>query len=397
MFRVYFILIFLCYYAIGILDAQNKEELEKRRIEAQKIIENTSRLLEETGRSRRSSIERLNIVNRRLQERENIIKTIEAEIMYLDNAVIKGENRINELKVELKEAQKSYARLINIAYKHRFTHQALMFIFSSENFNQAYRRFRYLQQYGQSRKKQILRIQSLTDQIVIELEDLESKKNEKVALLTEKKNETNLLSTEKSQQRVVLQDLQKQEAKLKDEIQKQKKVALSLERAIEALLKEETDMRTEKEIYELTPEERIISEDFNENKGGLPWPIDRGIVTGFFGEHNHPVLKGIKLQNNGIDISTNDNAEVRSLFRGVVRSVLTVPGANNVVIIRHGNYFSVYANLSHVYVRIGDVVNTLQLIGRVFTDNEEDNNSILHLEIWEENIKLDPVLWLSSQ
>ena len=136
---------------------------------------------------------------------------------------------------------------------------------------------------------------------------------------------------------------------------------------------------------------------FKNNKGVLPWPIERGVITGYFGEHAHPVLSGIKIQNNGIDISTNDNAEVRSLFKGVVRSVLTVPGTNNVVIIRHGNYLTVYANLSHVYVRQGDIVDTKQLVGRVFTNDNEANTSVLHLEIWEENTKLDPVIWLSQQ
>ena len=129
----------------------------------------------------------------------------------------------------------------------------------------------------------------------------------------------------------------------------------------------------------------------------MPWPTERGVVTGFFGEHSHPVLRGIKVQNNGIDISTIENAEVLVLFDGVVRQVRYVPGSNNVVLVRHGNYLTVYANLSHVYVRAGDQVERRQLIGRVFTDSDDSENSLLHLEIWEENQKLNPMLWLSRQ
>ncbi len=387
----------LFYFSIYGLQAQNKEELEKRRIEAENIIENTSRLLQETSRSRKTNLERLNIISQRLQQRQQIINTIESEVRYLDNSIISGNQRIDDLQIELQEARESYARLINIAYKHRFSHQALMFVLSSDGFNQAYRRLKYLQQYSQSRKKQISRIQKLTDEIVEELEEQEHLKNEKLALLTQQRDESSQLSSEQIQHNSTLQELQKREADLKKQISQQKQVAQSLEKAIEELLREESKSAVDRSIYDLTPAERIISEDFKNNKGGLPWPIERGVVTGFFGAHPHPVLKGIKIQNNGIDISTSEDAEVRALFNGVVRSVLTVPGANNVVIIRHGNYLSLYANLSHVYVRKGDNVVTKQLIGRVFSDDQEESSSVLHLEIWEENIKLNPVLWLSSQ
>ncbi len=376
--------------------AQTKDELEKQRKEAQEIIEKTTILLQQTSHTRSSSLDRLNLVNRRLQIRQNLINSIQLEIKTIDNSLFDRQNRIIVLNNELEESRISYANLIRIAYKHRFAHHRLMFILSADDFNQGYRRLKYLQQYGHSRQKQIKRIGELTNSIILEIEKLEKEKIEKIVLLEQQRNETNLLDNEKRIQSSLVQDLRKKETELKREIDRQKQISQSLQRAIEELFSEDSKVIAERRIYELTPEEKLISSEFQRNKGVLPWPIERGFVTGYFGEHPHPVLRGIKIQNNGIDISTIENAEVRALFDGIVRQVITVPGANNVVLVRHGNYLTVYANLSHVYVRNGDKVSTKQLIGRVFTDNEE-KSSTLHLEIWEENIKLDPMIWLSRQ
>ena len=390
-------LILFLFSVPAILYSQSKEDLERQRTEAQRIIENTTKLLEQTSSSRQTSLERLNIVNRRLAVRQGLISTIESELKYLDNSLFKAQTRISDLDSDLKESRESYSRLINSAYKHRLAHQRMMFILAASDINQAYRRLKYLQQYSESRQKQIGRIQQLTAEIKLEIESLERQRIEKTALLRQQQNESTQLSMERQQHNSLVQNLRQKETELKNELAQQQKVAQALQNAIVDLLKEETRKSTMENIYDLTPTEKIISDQFQQNRGGLPWPTERGVVTGFFGEHPHPVLKGIKIQNNGIDISTAENAEVNALFSGIVRQVLTVPGSNNVVLVRHGNYLSVYANLSHVYVRAGDKVETKQLIGRVFTDSDENNKSILHLEIWEENNKLDPLLWLSRQ
>lgn len=397
MLRVYLLFVFAFGFINTALFSQSKEELEKQRIETQQIIESTTRLLLQTSETRQSSMERLSIVNRRLQLRESLIATIESEIRYIDNSISSAREKISVLDQELKEARDSYAQLIKISYKHRNSHQRMMFILSAGDFNQAYRRLKYLQQYGASRQKQISRIDFLTKQIVDEIEKMEVQRGEKVVLLNEKQNETDVLAQERSQQNSIVQDLRNKEAQLKDELARQEKVARALQNAIEELLREETRISAEKRVFELTPEEQIISDQFQNNRGGLPWPIEAGVVTGFFGEHPHPVLRGIKIQNNGIYISTIENAEVMALFDGVVRQVIRVPGSNNVVLIRHGNYLTVYANLSHVYVRSGDIVKTKQLIGRVFSDSDDVDNSVLELQIWEENTKLDPIIWLSRR
>ncbi len=389
-----FLLLVVCILQIT---GQTKDELERQRQETERVIANTTRLLEETSSSRQSTMERLNLVNRRLQLRQSLVATIESEIEYIDNSIERGNRRIEEFEEELLLAREAYARLIRIAYKQRYAHQRIMFILSADDFNQAYRRFKYLQQYSRSRRNQVERINELMAGLVEEISVMESTRNEKVNLLRQHQSETQTLARERNQQNSIVQELGQKERELKQELEQQQKVAAALQRAIEELLREEARRAAEERIYELTPEQRIISESFEKNKGGLPWPTERGVVTGFFGEHPHPVLRGIMIQNDGIIISTNENAEVRSVFEGSVRQVRTIPGLNNIVLVRHGNYLSVYANLAHVYVRSGDNVQTGQLIGRVFTDADEGNKSVLHLGIWEENKKLDPMLWLSRQ
>jgi murein hydrolase activator len=389
---IFFLLLFSSLFA----QDQSKTDLERRRKETQEAINNTSRLLEQTSSTRQNNLERLNIINRRLQLRRNLINTIESEIRYIDSSLSERQRKINDLEKELAETREAYAKLINIAYRHRMSHQRLMFVLSAGDFNQAYRRLKYLQQYNKSRQKQMVQIQSLTNEILSEIQKLESQKVDKIVLLQQSRSESDALSNESRDQNSIVQQLRRREDELKKQLLLQQREAQALQNAIEKLLKDEAKTAAEKSIFSLTPEEKLVSDQFQQNRGGLPWPIERGVVTGFFGEHPHPVLRGIKVQNNGIDISTVENAEVRVLFDGKVSRVLTVPGSNNVVLVRHGNFLTVYANLSHVYVRAGDQLSTRQLIGRVFTDADE-NKTILHLEIWEENNKLDPMIWLSRQ
>lgn len=392
MFKIILLIISIpCYGQVA-----SKTELERQRRETQELINTTTRLLEQTSTTRRTNLERLNVINRRLQLRNDLIRTMESEIRLIDNSITEGNNRIERLEQELDESREAYARLVKMAHRHRMSHQRLMFVLAARDFNQAYRRFKYLQQYGRSRQKQITLINNLRDEISRELAELESQKMEKNSLLQLSRNEITALSNESREQNSIVDQLRRRESQLREELAKQQKEAQALQSAIEKLIREEAETAGATRTYELTPAEKIISDEFQLNKGGLPWPIERGVVTSYFGEHPHPVLRGIKIQNNGIDISTVENAEVRAIFNGTVRQVLMVPGSNNVVIVRHGTFLTVYANLAHVYVRAGDQVSTRQLLGRVFTDND-DNQTVLHLEIWEENNKLDPMMWLSRQ
>lgn len=213
--------------------------------------------------------------------------------------------------------------------------------------------------------------------------------------MSTKELETLELAREKEVQKDIVQDLQKQEKDLRKQLQEKEKIANKLNSEIEKIIKAEQEKAQSKNIYsKLTPQDKLLSDSFKGNKGKLPWPTKYGVITETFGEHNHPVLKGVKTRNNGVDISTVSQAEVFAVYGGTVTKVLSILGANYTVIIRHGNYLTVYQNLASVQVKNGDKINNKQRLGILFADNEAEN-SILHFEIWEEMNKQNPEEWLS--
>jgi septal ring factor EnvC (AmiA/AmiB activator) len=259
-----------------------------------------------------------------------------------------------------------------------------------------------LQQYAEYRRAQANLIvqtqQSLTDK----LEELASKKQNKSTLLTEKEGEKEKLTKEKEEQVEVLNDLKAKESDLKKQLKKKQQDAEKLQKAIEDLIADEIKKAKAKSKssgitkgYELTPEELQLSSSFTTNKGKLPWPCERGIITSTFGEHAHPVLQGIKVKNNGIDISTQEGASARAAFDGEVTGVISIPGAGKAIIISHGEYRTVYSNLNDVYVKMGDKIKTKQAVGKIITDTS-DSKTELHFEVWKWDQIQDPKLWLYS-
>ena len=225
--------------------------------------------------------------------------------------------------------------------------------------------------------------------------ELLSIRNEKAELLDEKQRERENLQAEREEKTKIVNELKRQENRLRREIRQKEEVASRIEKEIEAIIAEERRRASrENRFRQLTPEEQLISDNFNGNRGRLPWPTERGIVTNKFGRHAHPVLPGITIDNNGVDITTVEGADVRCLYEGEVTRVIPILGANYMVIVRHGNYLSVYGNLIDVNVKKGDRVETKQKIGKVYTDGES-KDTILHIEIWKELEKQDPEKWMS--
>ncbi|NLA23839.1 MAG: peptidoglycan DD-metalloendopeptidase family protein, partial [Bacteroidales bacterium] len=208
---------------------------------------------------------------------------------------------------------------------------------------------------------------------------------------------TSKLEQEQNSQTKTLNNLKNKESELKRKLQQQQQSANKLQREIEKLIAEEARRSSggKSTTYVLTPSEKIISTNFANNKGRLPWPVEKGVITSRFGKQAHPVIKNITIDNAGVDISTNPGANVRAIFDGEVRSVMSMPGAQNIVIIRHGEYLSVYTHLMSVNVKVGDHVNTKQNIGKVYTDIDE-NKTILHLEVWFKEAKENPAVWLAK-
>lgn len=376
--------------------AQKIDELQKEKESTKEKIEFTRKLIEETTRRKKNNMGQLNLLVRGIELRGRMIENLNIELKITDEEIRKRESEIGRLNAELQRQKTEYEKAVYQMFINKKGANSWLFIFSSESFNQAYKRIKYLQQIGGYRKEQVREMNRTKDKILEEIKELENSRSVKRLLMKEKEEENKRLFDERNIQQQIIRRLSTEENKLRIQLRKEEEIAKKLEDAIKTLIAEEAK-RKDNAIYRLTPEEQLIDQNFRSNRGRLPWPTERGIVTGYFGEHPHPVIKGVKVTNNGIDISTLAGAEVRAVFDGEVRKVVSIPGANKVVIVRHGNYLSMYSNLVDVYVVPGQKIKVKQAIGKVFTDTENDGRTVVHLEIWEENKKMDPMIWLSKE
>ena len=395
--------------------AQKKKELEQKKQSLQKEIKLTNKLLEETKMNKKLSLNQLVTLNKKITIREELIGTMNDEISVLDRRINKNKNTISQLEVDLKNLKDEYARMIYFAYKNKGAYDRLMFVFSSESFNQAYARLKYLQQYSSYRQKQGELIIETEVKISRKIQELELRKAEKLGLVEEQKGEINTLSGEKSEKEKIFVQLQDKEKQLKQELKKKQEDAQKLQQAIQQIIQEEikkakeearktaekekkegkkeTTTQTKASGFVLNAEAEKLSNNFEANKGKLPWPVTEGVIISDFGEHEHPVLKNIKTKNNGIDIQTNRNALANVVFDGEVSGVISIPNSGTAIIIRHGEFLTVYSNLKDVFVKKGDKVKTKQTVGVVDLD-EETGKSEVHFELWKGNVTLNPELWI---
>ncbi len=388
------------------VSGQTRESLERERQRIQEQISLTSRLLQETKKSAETNLNQLVILNNQITQREELLRNINNKITFINRRIKNLTKEIELLNTELEELKESYANMIRHAYKNRDAHNRLMFIFSAKDFNQAYMRIKYMQQYAHHRKLQAEKIEETAKKLDKQVSELEENKNEQQELLAEHQKEIKNLTLEKEEQNQTIQALRNKEQSLLNQLNQHEKEAEQLTRAIQRIIEEERRKAAERAraegreapatIFELTPEEQIISDNFYENKGSLPWPSERGIITSRFGEQDHPVLPGIRISNDGINISTTEGAKARAVFEGTVVRVFSVPGGNNAAIVRHGEYLTVYSNLSEITVRNGQRVNTRQEIGVISTD-PRDRKTVLHLQIWKGAEKLNPAEWIARR
>jgi septal ring factor EnvC (AmiA/AmiB activator) len=375
--------------------AQTKSQLEEEKRINLEEMENSANLLKQTQDTKKENIGQIQIINRRINLRGQIIESIEKETKLLDEEINERNKLVMEMEKDLEMLKSEYAKLILFSYKNRNKYDKVIFLFSAESFNQAYKRLRYVKQFVKFRRKQSEGIRNLQGKVIYEINDLDTKKNQKLSLAEEKKSENRNLKKEVNQKNNIVARLKKKEYELKAQIAEKKKINERIEKEITEIITAEAKKLKNASIYnQLTPEERLISNNFMENKGRLPWPTEKGVITEHFGVHPHPVLKGITIENNGVDIVTTQGAEARALFDGVVSKVIAILGANYTVIIRHGNYLTVYQNLVNVKVKKGDIIRVKQAIGTIYTD-KETNITMLHIEIWKELQKQNPEEWLS--
>lgn len=392
---------------------QSKEELQDKKERLESEIKLTTELLDAAKKDKNQSINTLSTLKRKIAARDEMISTLGIEIGLYANRInqLTEESEtiallIGEKQNELGSLKSEYAQMIYHSYSNRGAYDRLAFVFSAQSFHQAYKRIKYFQQYSQFRQQQALLIVEAEKQLELGLLELKQtkallalEKNKKAKVLGRKQSEKEQLNGERKEQQGLVNSLHKKEKTLRQELQSKERKTKLLEGQIRKIIEEE--IRKAKEAakstgtpsFSMTPEQQELSDNFTSNKGKLPWPVERGVITGNFGRHKHPVLAGIETFNNGVKITTEKGANARVVFAGKVSRVINIPGAGKAVIVSHGDYFSVYSNLSAAFVKSGDVVKTKQEIGMV-TTNPSNKETITELQIWKGDKKLDPAQWL---
>ncbi|HOY47901.1 MAG TPA: peptidoglycan DD-metalloendopeptidase family protein [Flavobacteriales bacterium] len=419
---------FFCIILLLVLGSQvqaqtSRSELERKKKSLQKEIDLTNKLIKETKKNKNLSLGQLKILNKKLDDRKRLINAIQQEVGMLNSTITTNGQKIQELQIELDRLKLSYGKLIRQAYLTRNQQSSLVLLFSAKDFQQAYKRLYYLRKYNNYRREQALLIQASQDELNGRVKQLKTDLSTKRDLLGSEEREKKVLSEEKKEQEQTLTALQKKEKSLKKDLDKKradaKKLDGEIQRIIEREINRERDRAMAKSKSEaeaarkkaeasgkpvpapvkepemrVTSETRALSGKFEANKGRLPWPVDRGVITESFGTHPHPVLKGITTNNNGINIATPQGSNVKAIYDGEVTGVISIPGANMAVILKHGEYLTVYSNLASSSVSKGQKVHTGQAIG-VADKDDSGGKSEAHLEIWKGKVKLNPSEWIS--
>jgi len=385
--------------------AQNtdKTKLKKDKERIEQEIAYANSLLNETKKNKKNTVNEIVILNTKIKKREQLIRNINQEIDGIAQNITRLQKGVEQTKKDIKDLKNEYATLIYHAYINRNNYRRLAFIFSAKDFNQAFQRLKYLQQYTSYRQQQAELIVITQKKLEYELEALNEAKNSKLSLKNDELSEMKLLGSEKNKKQNTINNLTSKEKELKKSIRQKEKNAQKLQKRIQEIIAEEirqaaerANKKNDKKNFELTPEEKIISGNFSKNKGNIPWPVERGIISSTYGEHAHPVLKHVKTKNNGIDILTTEGSAVRAVYKGTVTRVLSIPNYHNVVIIRHGDFLTVYSNLEKVLVEKGEQVDTKQIIGTVYT-NAAEGKTELHFELWKGKQLENPSRWIAKK
>jgi septal ring factor EnvC (AmiA/AmiB activator) len=390
-----------------------KEKLEQRKTQLQDEIEVANGILKKTQKDKELTLSQVRALDKKVKAREELIRTVQAQITNSDREIRRQKNEIARLDGEIKTLKEKYAGMIREAQKRGTPSSALAFVFASDDLQQALKRLYFLRQYSGFRQTQVEEIKALQAEKAKAITAIEAEQGRKRQLLGQEVAQKQELVAEKSQQEAAVAKLKKKESQIATDIKKKRSELQKLEKQIQKIIQDElkrqreaarkqaeaqnpgstTQTGSSSTSFALTPEGAALAKDFASNKGKLPWPVERGIITQNFGENPVPGTSGVTIKNPGVDIGTPSKSGVRAVFNGEVSTVVRIPGANRVVLIRHGNYFTVYSNLDEVYVKTGDKVTTKQSIGRVAAD-PETGESTLHFELWMDTNNQDPKPWL---
>jgi len=397
--KIYFLLLLI---SIIPLNAQNYEARQKN-LEAQKIslkkeINQINSLITESRKKSKNLSNELEDIQLKISVRDKLINVNNSQLNNLTNIIFNQTEKITDLETDLIKLKNEYEKIIYNSYKKRSTEMKLMFLFASENINQAFKRFQYFKQYSKYRKKQADKIVLIQNQIMQSIDSLEIRKKDKQTIIQENRDVKQSLTKEKNQQNYLFRNLIKNQKNYASEINKKEKQTRLIDDEIKKLIRlaiAESNKNNNSTNFALTPEGRLISTNFQANKGRLPWPVKEGVIIRRFGTQRHPVVRTTTINSNGISIATSPNSIAYSVFDGEVLSVYGFSGGNPGVLIRHGKYISNYQNLSSIFVKKGDKIQANDEIGIVFT-NESTGKTVLKFNVFNEMKPENPNIWLDK-
>ena len=395
---------------------------DKKKIETE--IANTQKLLKQTEKNRNASLQQISMLRQQISNREALITTLNTEIFQLEEELALNVKLSQDLSKKLEYMKSDYSRVVYLAYKNRKLIDKVTFLLSADNFSQMFRRIKYYSVFANNVKRQVELIEKTQEEIRVKNEEIVQMKAEKLALLEGKEVEIKKLEMDRTETTKKAQELKQKEKQLASTLQEKQKKRKELDVAIKKAIEAEIVAANKKKAEEaakaakaksnkntantsgsssssnkneivLTPDEQLVSNSFVNNKGKLPWPVAKGAKVGDFGSYPHPDVPSVMIENRGIDILVEPNTSVRAIFQGEVTGVLDVLGTK-VLMIRHGEYLSVYQNLASVNVKKGDKVSTKQTIGTV-AKSSTNNTYELHFEVWKNNTYLNPNQWLSGR
>jgi septal ring factor EnvC (AmiA/AmiB activator) len=400
----YFSFILFIFLAIGSSNAnaqsQRQQELEEKRRELQQEIREITKLLFAGKKEKKSVVSAVEDLNYKISVRKNLIRITNQQANLLTREINANQDEISTRRVKLKALKEAYADMIVKSYKNRARDNKLMFLLSSSSFQQAYRRLQYIKQYADYQRQQAEIIKVETKQLQLLNQDLLVQKKDKQKLVGENKAAKLILDKELKDQQAFIESIQKNLAKFSAQIKDKQKASEKLDKEIRKLIREAIAASNKKagksvksRTFSMTPEQKVLAANFTANKGKLPWPVASGVVKMRFGTNPSPIDPSIKIKSNGVRIATNKGEPVRAVFDGVVQGIMTPKNGNNTIMIRHGNYITVYKNLSKFYVSKGDKVTTKQVLGEVIT-NKASGESILSFGIYKDSAIQNPSVWV---
>ena len=380
--------------------SKKQQELEERRRELTREIQQIGVLLFEGKKEQKSVLSVVEDLDFKIKVRKNLISITNQQANLLTREINSNQTKISKLRLRLKSLKDDYAKMVVKSYKSRADQSKLMFLLSSTNFQQAYKRLQYIKQYADYQKLQAALIKEETIQMQqLNIELVKQKKN-KQKLIEENRTAKSILDRERAQQNVLIADIKNNLSKFTTQLKAKQRESNKIDKEIRKIIQaaiaasnKKAGKSSKSKVFSLTPEQKILAANFTSNKGKLPWPVTNGVVKLRYGNNPSPIDRSLTIKSNGVRIATNKGAEVRAVFEGVVQGIMTPKNGNNTIMVRHGNYITVYKNLSKFYVQKGDKVKTKQVIGEVIT-NKASGETILSFGIYKDSATQNPSQWI---